>query len=238
MIDVLITSASRPDSLMSEIKAFKKHVKYDGKMRFHLHEDRVPNMERKSINLIEWANRKPSYFTTVYLSNPRVGRGNGLNKLKKHANSKYIFYMEEDFDFIRDVNLNELIGIMERHQHINQIAFPWRSMVRTKKPGGPTNYFQHEERVFDGHVLRVTDRWTWLPALWRRSWLMPHWNFASQRSNKEFNGRFKKGIGQLEWDCKWQEKTFGAYFYTGKKGDSKIFVEHTSWDIRHDRMFL
>jgi hypothetical protein len=238
-IDILITSASRPNSLRSEVKAFKKHVKFSGQMNFHLHEDRVPKMEGESERLIEWARRKPSYFTTVYLSHPRIGRGPALNLLRKHAKSKYIFYMEEDFDFIRDVDLDELIRLMDKYTTINQIAFPWRVRTVHAKPGGPHgDDFVYQERTFDDHVMHIPDRWTWQPALWRRSWVMPHWNFAARRSNKMFNRKFKQGCGPLEWSAEWLEKTYGAYFYSPVHKDPKVYVKHTSWDVRHDREFL
>ena len=32
----------------------------------------------------------------IYVSDPRIGRGFALNKLKKHVKSKYIIYLEED----------------------------------------------------------------------------------------------------------------------------------------------
>ena len=211
-----------------------------GEMDFHLHEDRVPNMEKDSIKLERWA-KECGEFTTVYVSDPRNGRGPALNKLRKHARSKYVFYMEEDFDFVREFDLNVLVDLMEKHGGINQLSFPWRTMVKEKKPGGPNgqNFFEYEVRNFSGHILRVTDRWTWQPALWRRSWILPHWNFARRRSNKEFNGKFKKGCGSLEWSCKWMEKTFGSYHYKGSVGETeKIYIKHTSWDVRHDRMFL
>ena len=244
-IDILITSASRPKSIKTEIETFKEMVNFNGEMNFHLHEDRVPGMERDSEILEEWA-KDSGYFTTVYVSHPRVGRGPALNMLKEHANSKYIFYMEEDFDFVRMLDLNELISIMDNHSHVNQIALNWRMQKRQPKPcpccgenTSPTGdeFFYHELRKFDGHNLRVTDRWTWQPALWRRSWIMPLWLFASTRSNKAFNNRFKRDIGHLEWSCEWQEQTFGAYYYHGK-GKEKVYVKHTSWDVRHDRSFL
>jgi hypothetical protein len=101
-VDILITSASRPKSLKSEIIAFKEHIKFNGNFRFHLHEDVVPEMEEESKELVNWA-KKSGYFETIYVDNPRIGRGFALNKLKKHANSKYMFYLEEDWDFIKDV---------------------------------------------------------------------------------------------------------------------------------------
>jgi hypothetical protein len=238
-MDVLITSASRDKCIKSEIKAFNKHVKCKEGFDFHLHEDCVPGMENSSFETIRWAN-KSKIFSTIYHSNPRIGRGPALNKLKKHANSKYIFYMEEDFDFIKDVNLDILIDIMEKYKHINQIAFNWRISEFVPKPGGPNGQdkFYYENRNFDDIIMHVAERWTWQPAIWRKDWLMKYWNFEKYRSNKAFNNIFKKGIGYLEWNPKWHEENIGAYYYGDSSKKNDIYVEHTSWDVRHDRSFL
>lgn len=241
-IDILITSASRPDSLKSQIKAFYEHVKYDETWAIHLHEDVVPDMEAASKELQEYAiaglsNPFP-IFANVYVSDPRIGRGPALNKLRKHANSKYIWYMEEDFDFVKDIDLNSLIKLMDEYPHINQIVFNWRTLPRIPKPGGPnTDVFICEERHFKGgHTLHVSERWTWQPGLWRRSWVMPKWDFNERYSNKGFNRKLKANIKQEEWDPEWHEQNVGAYYYGSWNDDP--WVKHTSWDIRHDREFL
>lgn len=239
-MDVLITSASRDKSLKSEMKAFKKYVSCSDGFKFHLHEDCVPNMENSSHETIRWAN-KSGLFTTIYHSNPRVGRGPALNKLRQHANSKYVFYMEEDFDFVKPVDLDELISVMENHTHINQIAFNWRVSPHVPKPGGPNGQdkFYYENREFDGHIMHVSERWTWQPAIWRKDWVMQHWNFSQVKSNKKFNRKLKNGIGHKEWNPEWHENNIGAYFYGDSNDDpNDVFVEHTSWDVRHDRSFL
>lgn len=235
-IDILITSASRPKSLREEIETFiaatDPHIKKD----FYLHEDVVPKMEKDSEKLVEWA-IESHVFSKIYVSNPRIGRGPALNKLRKHANSKYIWYMEEDFAFTKFIYLDRLMEIMDDHPHINQITFNWRQLPEIPKPGGPnTDVFVCEEREFNGHILQVSERWTWQPGLWRRSWVMPQWDFNSRYSNKGFNRKLKEGIGLKEWDPKWHEENVGAYYYGS--WDDEPWVEHTSWDIRHDREFL
>lgn len=196
-------------------------------------------MEKSSFETIRWA-KKSNIFTTIYHSNPRIGRGPALNKLRKHANSKYIFYMEEDFDFIKHINLDELIGVMDNHPHINQIAFNWRNYPYVPKPKGPNGQdkYYYENRIFDDHMMYVSERWTWQPAIWRKDWVMKYWNFSKVRSNKNFNLIFKKDIGYEEWNPKWHEENIGAYFYGNSNDEKDIYVEHTSWDIRHDREFL
>lgn len=236
-LDVLITSASRPQSLKTQMETFLKRAKFSGKFNFYLHEDRVPGMEDRSKDLEKWAINS-HLFADVKISDPRIGRGPALNYLKQFVQSKYVWYMEEDFDFIKSISLDKLIDLMDKHENINQIAFNFRSLPKIPKPGGPNGqeYFLCENRKFSGHTLHVSERWTWQPALWRTSWVMPRWNFDQRRSNKGFNRKLKAGIGLKEWDLKWHEENVGAYYYG--KNTSKPYVKHTSWDIRHDRDFL
>lgn len=258
IMDVLITSASRPKNLKSEIVCFLKHVKYSGEFNFHLHEDVVPGMESQSGELSSWA-RDSGIFTTVYASNPRIGRGRALNKLRQHANSKYVWYLEDDWDFIEDVDLDSILEMMDKHGHINQVAFFYLNIDRVKKPGGPDGLdeYIYARRTFDGHIMFVAERWGWCPAIWRKDFVVQtnNWQFESQKANKHFNYKFKhkaygarEECGLNEWNPEWLAKNIGAYYYgqsdptlpksSPKSAHIKIYVEHTSWDVRHDRDFL
>ena len=238
-MDVLITSASRDKCLKSEIETFKKHVICSQEFDFHLHEDCVPGLEDSYEETVRWS-KESGIFKTVLHDKPRVGRGTALNQLREYANSKYVFYMEEDFDWIRSINLDYLIQIMDNYSHINQIAFNWRNDIKVPKPNGPNGqkFFYYENRMFNYHTLHVSERWTWQPALWRTEWVKKYWNFDKFKSNKGFNRKFKQDIGFDEWNPKWHEENIGAYYYGSSFDMDKVYVEHTSWDIRHDRAFL
>ena len=247
-MDVLITSASRPKSLKTEIECFLKHVKYSGEFRFHLHEDVVPGMVEQSIELSTWA-KDSGIFTNVYTSNPRIGRGHALNKLRQHANSKYVWYLEEDWDFIEDVDLDSILETMDRYGHINQVGFFYMNIdsVRKPKPDAADAHYVFGRREFDGHVMFVAERWNWCPAIWRKDFVVQtnNWQFEKYKANKHFNYKFKRktygapeDCGLNEWDPDWLEKNIGAYLYGEANGGIKVYVEHTSWDISHDRGFL
>lgn len=236
-MDILITSASRDLCLKKEIKSLNKFIQYEGEINIHLHEDVIPEREENSKKLIKWANES-GYFKTILISNPRKGRGTALNKLKEYAKSEYIIYLEEDWEFIKEINLDYLLLIMDKYEQINQICFYHKELFYVEKPGGPNdkNIFEYINRRFDNCNLFVSDRWNWLPAIWRTSWVKKRWKFKNYTADKEFNRSLKKDVDMNEWDPIWLESKIGAYIYSDNIDCIIPYVRHTS-DFDNNRFF-
>lgn len=238
-VDFIITSASRPE-MIELVESFQEKVIFSGKFNWYLHEDVVPGMENGSNKLVNYA-RKSGLFKEIIVSNPRQGRGPALNKLKKHIKTDYIFYTEEDFRFMRYINVDRLIDLMETYEKINQIGFAnryWPCIPCKPNPLGESQYF-YEPRKFDEITLLVSERWLWFPALWRRSFIWKYWNFSQQKTNHDLNRRIK-GTDNKDWDCNWLEATIGSYLLDGTGEDPWVnaYLYHLCPKKRHDRNFL
>lgn len=241
---VLITSASRSESFKRELEAFLEYVVYSGKFNFYLHEDVVKERRKESEKLVKIA-RDSGVFKKIYISDPKIGRGPALNMLKKHVTGKYVFYMEEDWMFVRYVNLDSIIDLMDKYPHINQISWNNRNPKKVKKPGGPKglDHFDYITRVFDEHYLMPSERWNWSPSVWRNSFILPIWNFSNSRAGHGLNRYLKNGCGMLEWNVEWLEKKIGSYFYSSTferppRVWEEVYTYHLEPFVRNERGYL
>lgn len=238
-IDFIITSASRIEMIKC-VKSFMKKVIFSGKFNMYLHEDVVPGMERESKELVKWA-RESNLFKKIIVTNPRQGRGPALNKLKPYIKTDFIFYTEEDFEFMRYINVDKLIDIMEKYKIINQIGFSNRYWPIIPKPGcnGDDSYF-YEPREFDDITLLVSERWLWFPSIWRKSFIWKYWNFSSHKTNHSLNKKIKGNEWSYGCDCDWLEEKIGSYLLDGIGENPWInaYLYHLCPHKRHDRNFL
>jgi hypothetical protein len=238
--DVIITSASRPEALEITVNSFKEFLKFSGKMRFHLHEDVLPNKSNESERLIKRAEGSGN-FSTIVVSNPRVGRGTALNKLKRCMTSKYFMYTEEDLAFTRYINVDTVFNTFDAFSQINQICFPYGFPLQLDKPS-PTDKrkkFRYIPKDYNGVLLCVADRFGWLPGIWRKSFIFNNWHFEKIRSNKNLNKQLKKKITN-EWDYDSIEKNMGVFYYGAPDANhfknSSVF--HICEKNRNDRNYL
>lgn len=104
------------------------------------------------------------------------------------SQADYVFHVEDDFVFRRDVDLLEMVDVMERHPHIAQMALmrqPWSP--EEKRAGGfvaldPDAYIE----VSDGEHAWLEHRkfWTTNPAIYRRSLCKRGWPDAPRSEAK------------------------------------------------------
>jgi hypothetical protein len=87
-----------------------------------------------------------------------------MMKLKKHANSEYLLYFEDDHVYFRDINLDRLLEVMDKYPVINQLSFNKFTLVgetrKIPKPNKKLGYkhFIYESRQFDEFETVVAER--------------------------------------------------------------------------------
>lgn len=239
-IDILITSSSRYDCLKRCIESFFDYVLFNGVINVYLHEDVVPEDREESHRLINWVG---SYemINQYLVSDPCEGRGPALNKLKRFIAAPYIIYLEGDFDFVRFINLNTIYDLMEDYPEINQVAFNCiqnKSSVEKPGPDGQEYFFYECQEFCRNKIytsMLVSERWNWIPAIWRTEFVLPKWGFATQYACRAFNRELKKDC-EDEWSPEWYTKNIGAYIL-GKVGDPSYCV-HIADDRRRPRHLL
>lgn len=83
--------------------------------------------------------------------------------LKRHTACDYVFHLEEDFTFTRDVDLDAMADCLAVHRHLLQLVLkrqPWNAEERTA--GGIIE--QHP----DDYEQRIDNGWSWVEH--RRFW--------------------------------------------------------------------
>jgi hypothetical protein len=92
-----------------------------------------------------------------------------LKTALKRINSEYIMFLEHDWKFIRKVNLNDLINLMEMEKSINYIRFNKR---KTRETGEDTIL---NETIINNTKLTKTSNWSNNPHIARtkvyRKWI-------------------------------------------------------------------
>lgn len=136
--------------------------------------------------------------------------------LAVHTSEPYVFHLEDDFVFRRPVDLDELVGVLDAHPWLVQLALrrqPWND--RERAAGGivelhPADYTDRT----DGQHCWLEHRrfFTTNPSLYRRTLTTRGWP-----SGPQSEGRF--GVELLDAHPDWRFGFWGAR-------DSGEWVEH------------
>lgn len=220
ILDVIVNSASRPILLKRTAIQFKDRLKYDGKLRFILHEDCL--IKEKSDDLIKWA-KDSGIFDIIERSDPSRTHGVALYWLLNQVRSKYVLRFEEDWDLVRDFDLTKATDLMDKYNDINQIIFNKRCTFREK------HGWKKVEIERDGCKLTANMHWSFIPALWRMSFTFNRWTqppLAGVKIAWYVNPMMKKkGKNDPMPDAIWMMNNVGVYFMGGF--GEHPFVKHT-----------
>jgi hypothetical protein len=208
-IDIIRTSASRPDFLRISTESILDKMKFSGSFRWILHEDCLSRpLSDELMKYVEGC----GIYEIFHRDNPPIGQGLSLSWLMDKANNKYVINFEDDWELLKEVNVDKLCDLMDRHENINQIAFFKRPIMKNKKN------FIKKQVVIDDVPLVVPPHWAFTPNIFRLSYLKPRWkNFSSNvhfemqhvlkmRTEKEERGN------QYFRDAEWMEKYVGNYY--------------------------
>lgn len=101
-------------------------------------------------------------------TNPGNGMARGLVQLLAEASTEFVFYTQEDFDFVRPVPVARCLEIMTEHA-LNHVRFNKRKTMRIKGEHRPPHeQFKKIEVTIGGQVFCISDRWYHQASLWRR----------------------------------------------------------------------
>lgn len=190
-MDVLITASSRPQCLVRTMDAFLKHIKYSKPFRFIIHEDFV--FRKQSVETLRYI-RESGLFHEVMCSKSPIGLGRAIVRIFPKVKTKYVFYLQDDWEFERSVNLDDVVGVMDNYPDINQIFF------NKYKTLGVVNGFHFDERevhpINSNKLLTIclNNGWQLLPAVWRTAWMMQRYRWYGEREQRP-EGHFTNKLG-------------------------------------------
>jgi hypothetical protein len=222
-VDLIITGSSRPQLFPFTWESFKKHVHFRGELRVIFHEDFVfPDQSRK---VVEYLNhlKKKGEIHEIITHNPSIGLGRALDDLiNNHIKSEFIFYLQDDWEFERPIDLDELVWTMEQTPKLNLIFF------NKIKNDASINKQRCPEYTFKFKDFTLWHGWTFLPGIWRMSKVREKWAVREVRPEGFFTNRF--GNHNQRGDIKYCEQNIGAYAL-GKNGEPR-YVRHIGNDWR------
>lgn len=222
-IDLVITGSSRPQLLPFTWESFKKYVFFRGEIRVIVHEDFVFPKESKKV--IEYLNilKKKGEIHDIITHNPCIGLGKALDDIiKNRIKSDFIFYLQDDWEFERPIDLDQLLWIMEENKNINLIFFnKARNYKILNKAPCPQYTFGHQDFI-------LWHGWTFLPGIWRMSKVREKWACRETRPEGFFTNQF--GTHEIRQNVEYCVKNIGAYAL-GKTGECR-YVRHLGNDWR------
>jgi hypothetical protein len=214
-IDVVVISAGRQDYIAATIDSFNQHV--HGKIVRRTIQDDSGN-ERFS----RWLHKVyPDW--DIHTTPGKLGYTGAMRSIWEYESqqngqgSPFIFHLEEDFTFDRDVDLDDLISVLEYDESLAQVALLRHAWAPAEKRVGgiiqerPDTY---EHLLADGiPYLRHRNFWTTNPCVYRRSLIDDGW--PDTRGSEQTFGR-----------SQWSKGRFAAFI-----GDGEPWVTHIG-DVR------
>lgn len=222
MLDIIITSSSRPQLYPFFWDSVQKMLISRGHRNIYIHEDFI--FKEESQKVVKWV-QKNIPGAELYINDPPLGLGFSIDAMLTKCRSKYILYLQEDWEFERPIDLDQLMWVMDKNLKINLIFF--NKMVNLKMINGSTQ----PEYEYNGVRMCLSHQWTFLPGLWRTDFVKKYWRTRKDYSEGYFTNAF--GNHEQRMDVNYCEKNIGAYML-GKSMDWR-YARHIGNDMRMER---
>lgn len=117
-VGVLIVTWNRPNEIRRAIKALQQHLKYRGKLHWHLADDNSPGTYLDDIK----ADFPDITFSQTVTD--RKGWGANVNAGLKHLNNlSFIFSCEDDYLAFRDIDLTRGVALMVSNEELGLVRY-------------------------------------------------------------------------------------------------------------------
>ena len=216
MITIGITGSSRPTLLPYMWQSVKDMVHIREEFNVIYHEDFV--FEKESNKAVEYI-RNNIKNVEILESNPNIGIGRAIDKVVNKIKTKYMLYLQDDWEFELPIDIDQLIWIMDRNSKIKQIMFFKRNVSKYLELHGKRLLPDEQKQyTFDGVNMCLTHfKWTFIPSLWRMDYVKKHWKLYNEKPE----ANFKKSLTGTS-------EELGCYML-GKHGDYR-FSRHLGDD--------
>jgi len=212
-IDVAITGSSRPSLYPIFWESFNNMVKFNDTPNITVYEDVIFKDESKKVK--KYIEDKVDKYIEI---NPNKRLGYVFNLLLNNIKTKYYLYLQEDWKFLKEIDIDKIIEVMENNENIKQIWFPKKLQKNTYN-------------TFCGNTIKVDDinlvpynSWAFLPHIGRTKFVKNTWsidNTVKQSDRPESS--FKKVLLK---NIKINQKDFhnAVSFILGEKFDE--YIQH------------
>ena len=210
--EVAITGSSRPSLYPIFWESFNKMVKMSEKPKITVYEDVIFKNESNKVR--QYIENKVDRYVEF---EPNKRLGYVFNQLLNDVKTKYYIYLQEDWKFLKEIDVDKIIDVMEKNDDIKQVWFP-------KKLEGKT-YKLYCRDVINRNGLNLIPwhRWAFLPHIGRTDFVRDIWSKGKVNSNDRPETPFKKVL--LKY-IKINQKNFNnaVSFILGEKYDE--YIQH------------
>lgn len=237
-IDVIIFSASRPELLDITLNSFKKHITFSGKLNFFLEDGDFNHANSLISKQIAIKHGIPPQNINI----EKVGSyGYAItNAFSRWITSRYIFFLEDDWECVKDINLDHVFDCLQKYTQYNQIKF-------NRRDNDTHNFYvkmQHQKPYYKKYLhqlpyevtMKVNNNifpaigslhWYFNPAIWRTDFIIPRWKGFYRNVHLKTNSHegllpdknrpspewYVKNLGVLTWN---KPGTGGYFIHRGK----------------------
>lgn len=128
MLDIIVTSSCRK-TIVKTTRSFFDKVRYSDKMRFIVHIDVLNNENLSFITgYLRSLERSEGIGVDIHINNNpdtnwHDAHTKAINFLFNQIEKPYYFHLEDDWEFLKNIDLNLLIELMGKYDHIDHIRF-------------------------------------------------------------------------------------------------------------------
>lgn len=231
MTDIFITSASRPALLEVTIGSFLEKIDEKTNLMFYISEDYVD--QHRSMDCLKViGDLLAKYKVALLCNNPPGGLSRAFKWFGSISTSEFIFYLQDDWEAIREIPMLKAIEMMQAYQNVNQIRFNKRKTMAYKGEKGEYIFTKEELKLPHGGYLVTSDAWYFNPGLWRAKFIKPFLkkDYPSKPSQRPFVWKLNQAIGNT-YKVRKKDKLFigseyalliGTYIY-GRIGEPAYF---------------
>ncbi len=115
-VSIVIQSAGRKEYLERTIEALRKYFDYDPAKTHWLIIDDYP-VSKETRDYI----KSLDFFDTLILNERNRGIGYSINRIFAEVKTEFVFYCQEDYEFLRPIHIEEMIKILRENSHLSQI---------------------------------------------------------------------------------------------------------------------
>lgn len=132
-IDVLVSSCARVDVLETSLYSFKNRINSKYNFKYILIEDNVEDTIRQEIGR-RWIEKHSFLFDEIHYLNKKAGPGSFWVEAIKFCKSDYHFHLEDDNEFIVDINIDPLLDILQNNKDVAEIMLSRGEIPQAQTP--------------------------------------------------------------------------------------------------------
>jgi len=251
MIDIIRTSASRPELLRCSTESILKNLKFSGVINWFLNEDVLNSKASKEC--VDYSHNLNIYKEIQVNERPKK-HTNAFYWLFERVSSPYFMFWEDDYELLQiyefpeckstydkykwpelsckkcktslvelPTNVDLLINLMETHNNINEICFPKRDILPDKPD------FNKKPITIDGTNLTVCHHWYISPAIWRTAFIRPYVEkmkktFRPTPDGFGWHWALNDGLKgkNISRSAEWVESNIGTYYLGHPRRDRRV----------------